>query len=132
MKSLSWFGPVQPRASSLSQTVKIGVQSQLQPAMAECSRPGQVLGVTCGPDCSTAIRRNPEVAQKINQAGLNLIKDFEGFRSEAYLDAVGIPTIGYGHTGTVNKRDVSSGRSITMAEAERLLREDLAIAEAGV
>ncbi len=72
------------------------------------------------------------MARQINQAGLNLIKDFEGFRSRAYLDAVGIPTIGYGHTGTVNKRDVSDGRSITMAEAERLLREDLAIAEAGV
>ena len=34
----------------------------------------------------------------INNAGLSLIKEFEGFRADAYLDPVGIPTIGYGTT----------------------------------
>jgi len=72
------------------------------------------------------------VVRQINQAGLNLIKDFEGFRADAYLDAVGIPTIGYGHTGTVSKQDVVNGRTITMAEAEHFLREDLTVAGAGV
>ena len=51
------------------------------------------------------------MAHQINQAGLNCIKDFEGFRADAYLDAVGIPTIGYGHTGTVSKQDVVNGRT---------------------
>ncbi len=32
----------------------------------------------------------------ITQEGLNLIKHFEGFKSEIYLDAAGLPTIGYG------------------------------------
>lgn len=35
---------------------------------------------------------------KIGQKGLALIKSFEGFRGNAYIDAVGIPTIGYGAT----------------------------------
>lgn len=33
----------------------------------------------------------------ITQHGLDLIKRFEGFESEIYLDAAGLPTIGYGH-----------------------------------
>lgn len=32
-----------------------------------------------------------------NYAGINLVKSFEGFRSCVYNDAVGKPTIGYGH-----------------------------------
>lgn len=35
----------------------------------------------------------------ISQAGINLIKSFEGCRLEAYLDGGGVWTIGYGHTG---------------------------------
>ena len=34
--------------------------------------------------------------RKINKAGLDLIKSFEGLSLKPYLDAVGIPTIGYG------------------------------------
>lgn len=34
----------------------------------------------------------------ISQQGLDLIKQFEGFRSAPYRDAAGIPTIGYGAT----------------------------------
>ena len=34
----------------------------------------------------------------INKAGLDLIKEFEGFRSAAYVDPVGVLTIGYGTT----------------------------------
>lgn len=36
--------------------------------------------------------------RSINQDGLQLIKDFEGFKSEPYLDAASKPTIGYGCT----------------------------------
>ena len=38
------------------------------------------------------------MTMRITSAGLDLIKRFEGFRSNAYRDAVGIWTIGYGHT----------------------------------
>ncbi|MEG3919041.1 lysozyme [Microcoleus sp. POL10_C6] len=57
----------------------------------------------------------------INQDGVNLIKSFEGMEVEAYLDAVGVWTIGYGHT-----QGVYEGMTITEAQAEELLRKDLA------
>lgn len=63
----------------------------------------------------------------INQDGLNLIKSFEGLYLDAYIDPVGIRTIGYGHT-----QGVYEGMTITEAEAEELLRQDLADAEAAV
>ena len=34
----------------------------------------------------------------ISEKGKSLIKDFEGFRTHAYQDSVGVWTIGYGHT----------------------------------
>lgn len=57
----------------------------------------------------------------INAAGLNLIKSFEGVRLRTYNDGVGVPTIGYGHTGP----DVYYGLEITQARAEQLLVQDL-------
>jgi lysozyme len=45
-----------------------------------------------------------------------------------YLDQVGVPTIGWGHTGS----DVELGLVITMAQAETLLRNDLARFETAV
>ena len=53
-------------------------------------------------------------------AGVNMIKSFEGLHLDAYYDAVGIPTIGYGHI-----EGVYMGMSISEAEAEELLRQDL-------
>ena len=64
---------------------------------------------------------------KISQRGIDLIKRFEGLRLSAYLDAVGVPTIGYGHTGKTK-----IGQVITPAEAEALLRADLHEFERGV
>lgn len=60
----------------------------------------------------------------ISVKGIELIKKFEGLRLTAYKDPVGIPTIGYGHT-----KGVKMGTTITEAEAEKLLREDLAVYE---
>ena len=53
--------------------------------------------------------------------GINLIKSFEGCRLEAYRDAVGVLTIGYGHTA-----GVKVGEKITQAKADELLAGDLA------
>lgn len=72
------------------------------------------------------------MSRKINAAGLNLIKSFEGLKLTAYLDIVGVPTIGYGTTSGVSKADVDSKRTITEAEAESLLMKDVAKFEAGV
>ena len=64
---------------------------------------------------------------KINDDGLNLVKNFEGCRLVAYLDPVGVWTIGYGHTN-----GVYSGQRITSDQAEQLLRTDLGSAEKAV
>lgn len=63
----------------------------------------------------------------INAAGLNLVKRFEGLRLAAYLDPVGIWTIGYGHTRTATR-----GMRITTETADALLRADLRDAEDAV
>lgn len=57
----------------------------------------------------------------INQRGIELIKHFEGLRLTGYIDPVGIPTIGYGHTGS----EVKVGATISEAEADQILRSDL-------
>ena len=63
----------------------------------------------------------------INAAGLDLIKRFEGLRTEAYDDGFGTWTIGYGHTA-----GVVPGQRISPAEAERILADDLTTFEARV
>lgn len=65
---------------------------------------------------------------KINEAGLKLIKEFEGCRLQAYRDIVGILTIGFGHTGV----DVVEGKKISQEEADKLLSNDLIKFENGV
>ena len=62
---------------------------------------------------------------KINQAGLSLIKEFEGLRLTAYKDPVGIWTIGWGHTGKVNGKYIAKGLKITEKQAEKLLLGDI-------
>jgi GH24 family phage-related lysozyme (muramidase) len=56
----------------------------------------------------------------ISQIGIKLIQDFEGCVLFEYKDAIGVPTIGWGHTGAVipNQR-------ITQEKADDLLRSDL-------
>lgn len=70
------------------------------------------------------------MAREINEAGIQLIKQFEGLRLEAYPDpgTGGEPwTIGYGHTGGVKK-----GQKISEQEADELLKQDLKRFEDGV
>lgn len=64
---------------------------------------------------------------KTSPAGVALIKRFEGLRLEAYRDAVGIWTIGYGHTG-----NVWQGAKITEHQADVILEHDLERFEEGV
>ena len=64
----------------------------------------------------------------INQKGVDLVKHFEGVRLTAYVDPVGILTIGYGHTGN----DVTHGLTISEEKADQFLRADLEKAAAGV
>lgn len=59
--------------------------------------------------------------RKIGQAGLALIKQYEGCRLAAYRCAAGVWTIGYGHTAGIH-----SGMTITQAQADAYLRQDIA------
>lgn len=59
--------------------------------------------------------------RKISQAGLDLIKQFEGCRLTAYQCSAGVWTIGYGHTAGVRK-----GMKITQAQADAYLKQDVA------
>jgi len=74
----------------------------------------------------------PPSAGKTNTAGVEIIKHFEGLRTTAYLDPVGILTIGYGHTSAAGPPTVYPGMTITAAEAEAILRRDLNLFEQGV
>lgn len=61
---------------------------------------------------------------KISKECLEALKDFEGFRAEAYKCPAGVWTIGYGHT-----RGVKGGQKITEKQAEVLLEGDLILYE---
>ena len=65
---------------------------------------------------------------KTSQAGIDLIKRFEGLELESYLDIADVWTIGYGHTGP----EVGPDQRITANEAEALLRHDLVSREKAV
>ena len=58
----------------------------------------------------------------LNQAGIDLIKSFEGFSADPYQDQVGVWTIGYGHTSGVT----ADSASITEDQAVVLLQQDVA------
>ena len=60
----------------------------------------------------------------VSSAGLALAMLYEGVRTTAYLDEVGVWTVCYGHTKGVKKGD-----SYTKAQCELLLKQDMAWAE---
>lgn len=65
---------------------------------------------------------------KTNDAGVALIKQFEGLRLEAYADPAHgwkVPTIGYGHTDAAGAPKVYKGMKITAQKADEILRADL-------
>ncbi len=65
-------------------------------------------------------QNNDDATMGISEAGINLIKKWEGFRGSAYLDPVGIWTIGYGHT-----KGVQPGQVISESEALNLLKSEV-------
>lgn len=65
---------------------------------------------------------------QVSDAGIELIKSFEGFRANAYPDpkSGGDPwTVGYGTTKFPSGRPVKKGDYVTPAQAEMYLREDV-------
>ncbi|BCZ42668.1 TPA: lysozyme [Serratia marcescens] len=68
----------------------------------------------------------------ISKNGIELIKRFEGLELEAYQDSVGVWTIGYGWTQTVDGKKIAPGMRIDQATAERLLKCGVVQYEQGV
>jgi lysozyme len=67
------------------------------------------------------------MTRQISEDGLALVKRFEGLQLRAYKCPADVWTIGYGHTA-----GATQGLVIDDAEAHRLLRKDLANAEAAI
>lgn len=67
----------------------------------------------------------------VTEAGLDLIKRFEGFSPTIYMCPAGHPTIGYGHVVLAHEQKQFAA-GITKAEATELLRKDVGIAERAV
>ena len=65
---------------------------------------------------------------QIGQKGLNLIKEFEGCKLEAYKCPAGVWTIGYGTTDAdyaITKTKIKAGLKISKQQAEKWLRQSL-------
>jgi GH24 family phage-related lysozyme (muramidase) len=69
---------------------------------------------------------------KISNNGLNLIKQFEGLKLNAYDDGVGVWTIGYGTIKYPNGVRVKHGDKITQAQADQYIANDVATFERAV
>ena len=69
---------------------------------------------------------------KMSAEGLALIRDQEGFRGQAYRDAAGVWTIGFGHTSMAGAPEVKPGMRMSRTEAEAVLARDVAEFATGV
>jgi lysozyme len=69
---------------------------------------------------------------KTNQAGIDLIKQWEGYKLKAYKDVVGIWTIGYGITEASGLIKITPNLVITKKNADDLLVAALVKYEAAV
>lgn len=65
---------------------------------------------------------------KVSQSGLEFTQDMEGTRYYGYLDPVGIPTAGVGHTGS----DVEVGKQYSQEQVAKWLADDMKEAEDAV
>lgn len=68
----------------------------------------------------------------MNQKGLELIKEFEGFRSRSYKCSAGIWSVGFGHTSSAGPPQVGPLTVVTREEAEAILQRDLQVFERAV
>ena len=59
---------------------------------------------------------------KVSKKGIDLIKQFEGLRLNAYLDPIGIPTIGYGSILWPDGKKIQLGQKVTAYQAEKMLQ----------
>lgn len=68
---------------------------------------------------------NAPSSGRLGPKGIQLIQGYEKFRPEAYLDAVGVWTIGYGHTGSVDGVPIHKGMVISEEKVNELFKQDM-------
>src|SRR5208282_6014042 len=66
---------------------------------------------------------------QLSAEGLEVLKRFEGFRGQLYIDVAGFPTIGYGHR-IVPPESFPGG--VSQPQAANLLAADVSAAELAV
>lgn len=67
-----------------------------------------------------------ETKMKTSKQGIELIKEFEGFRAKPYYCSANVVTIGYGSTTYTDGRKVQiTDKAISKDEAEKMLKEQL-------
>ncbi|KAK0713583.1 glycoside hydrolase family 24 protein [Lasiosphaeria miniovina] len=65
-------------------------------------------------------------APRSNQATVDLISEFEGFRASVYTDPTGNPTVGYGHLCSNSKcSDVKYSIPLSKTDGKKLLADDM-------
>ena len=67
----------------------------------------------------------PPASGNVPPAAIKIVKNYEGLRLNAYDDGVGVWTIGYGTTRYPNGQPVQRGDTISNADAERYLANDI-------
>jgi len=72
---------------------------------------------------------NANLKLRISQAGIDLVRQYEGLRLTVYKDSAGRPTIGYGH---LIKPGENFHTGITEKKAELMLASDLIATEDAV
>lgn len=65
-------------------------------------------------------------SKPILSVALNLVKEFEGFKSQAYIDTDGTPVIGYGLSKIAGK-PVQLGDQISTKHAEKALNRQMSV-----
>ena len=68
--------------------------------------------------------RRPPDKLRLSQAGVDVLADREGCELTAYLDSVGVLTIGIGHTSAAGPPAVKQGMVITEDQAHKIFRAD--------
>src|SRR5271157_4628636 len=63
--------------------------------------------------------------RNISPKGVAFIQSFEQCKLEAYVDSGGVYTIGWGHTTAAGDPPVTSGMTISQADADAILKADL-------
>ena len=70
---------------------------------------------------------------RVNEAASTIIKSFEGFSSDPYLDPIGIPTIGFGSIWSANGDRISMDHPpVDKNKATELLQREVRHVEAAI